>query len=76
LLGTLLLVFGLGLHALRLGSAPSGGQLVQHAIVRPNALAGAVAGTLVAMTAHELLHIRHVWALFALIVAAALQVRR
>src|SRR5262249_53481081 len=30
-------------------------------VVRPNALAGALAGTMVAMTVYELLHVRHVW---------------
>jgi MFS family permease len=36
-------------------------------VVRPNALVGAVAGTLVAGTVYELLHVRHVWALFAFV---------
>lgn len=34
---------------------------------RPNALAGAVLGCLVAGFVYELLHVRHVWALFAII---------
>ena len=38
-------------------------------VIRPNALAGAVAGTLVAGTTYELLHVRHVWALFAFLAA-------
>jgi O-antigen ligase len=38
-------------------------------IVRPNALFGALVGTLVASTVYELLHVRHVWALFGLLAA-------
>lgn len=41
-------------------------------LVRPNALVGAVAGTLVGGTVYELLHVRHVWALFALVAAASM----
>jgi hypothetical protein len=36
-------------------------------VTKPNAVVGAVAGTLVASTVYELLHVRHVWALFALV---------
>ncbi len=38
-------------------------------VVRPNALVGAVAATLVAGTVYELLHVRHVWTLFAFLAA-------
>ncbi len=38
-------------------------------VARPHALAGAVAGTLVAGTVYELLHVRHVWTLFAFLAA-------
>jgi MFS family permease len=38
-------------------------------VIRPNALVGAVAGTLVAGTVYELLHVRHIWALFAFVAA-------
>jgi hypothetical protein len=41
-------------------------------VVRPNALVGAVAGTLVAGTVYELLHVRHVWALFAIVAALSI----
>jgi O-Antigen ligase len=41
-------------------------------VTKPNAVVGAVAGTLIASTVYELLHVRHVWALFA--IAAALYV--
>ena len=41
-------------------------------VIRPNALAGAVAGTLVAGTVYELLHVRHVWTLFGLVTALAI----
>jgi O-antigen ligase len=40
-------------------------------VVRPNALVGALVGTLVAMTVYELLHVRHVWALFAIVAAVS-----
>ena len=42
---------------------------VRAIVPRPNALAGAVFGTLVSSTVYELLHVRHVWALFAIIAA-------
>lgn len=45
------------------------------AIVRPNAIAGAIVGTFLAMAVVELLHVRHVWTLFALVAALALQRR-
>jgi hypothetical protein len=45
------------------------------AIVRPNAIAGATVGTFLAMAVVELLHVRHVWTLFALVAALALQGR-
>ena len=47
----------------------------QHAsvVVRPNALVGAFAGTLVAMAVIELLHVRHVWTLFAFVAALSIQ---
>jgi O-antigen ligase len=41
-------------------------------VVRPNALVGAVAGTLVAGTVYELLHVRHIWALFAFVAALSI----
>jgi hypothetical protein len=45
-------------------------------IVRPNALAGALAGTFVAMLVYELLHVRHVWGLFAVVAAVSIWGRR
>jgi hypothetical protein len=41
-------------------------------IVKPNALVGALAGTLAAAAVYEVLHVRHVWALFSIIAAANL----
>jgi hypothetical protein len=38
-------------------------------LIRPNALAGALAGTIVAEAVYELLHVRHIWTLFALVAA-------
>jgi hypothetical protein len=45
---------------------------VQALVPRPNALLGAVIGTLASSTVYELLHVRHVWTLFALIAAMSL----
>ena len=45
-------------------------------VTRPNALAGAVVGTLAAGTVYELLHVRHVWVLFAFVAALCLWGRR
>lgn len=44
-------------------------------IVHPNALFGALIGTFVASTVYELLHVRHVWALFGLLAALSLWAR-
>lgn len=41
-------------------------------VCKPNALVGAVAGTLVAGTVYELLHVRHIWALFAFVAALSI----
>jgi O-antigen ligase len=41
-------------------------------IARPNALLGAVLGTFVASTVYELLHLRHLWALFGIVAALAI----
>ena len=71
LVGIVLFLGGLGLQAFRLATGSTSGRLAR-AIVRPNALAGVIAGTLVAMTTTEYLHVRHVWTLFAVVVAAAL----
>jgi hypothetical protein len=38
-------------------------------VARPNALLGAVLGTFVASTVYELLHLRHLWALFGIVAA-------
>jgi len=41
-------------------------------VAKPNAIAGAVAGTLAAAFVYEVLHVRHVWALFALVAAVSI----
>jgi hypothetical protein len=41
-------------------------------VPKPNALLGAVVGTLVAMAVYEVLHVRHVWTLFAFVAALSL----
>jgi hypothetical protein len=72
-LGLALLVGGVGLRALSLLKKPLLSRGPPPDLVRPNALVGALAGTLVAMTVFELLHVRHVWTLFALVAALALR---
>jgi O-antigen ligase len=51
---------------------PRPGPGVTSVIAHPNALFGALIGTLVASTVYELLHVRHVWALFGLLAALSL----
>jgi O-antigen ligase len=41
-------------------------------VVNPGALLGAAAGTFCAAAVYEVLHVRHVWALFALIAALSI----
>jgi O-antigen ligase/polysaccharide polymerase Wzy-like membrane protein len=69
--GVLLLVSTLALRGLSVTKAKLGAEFAS-TVRRPNALVGAVAGTLVAGTVYELLHVRHVWALFALLAATHL----
>jgi O-Antigen ligase len=45
-------------------------------VVRPGALLGAVAGTMATSAVYELLHTRHVWALFALVAAVVVWGRK
>lgn len=74
-LGLLVLVAGLVARVLavnRDGLKPAYAAI----LVKPNALVGAVAGSCVAMTVYELLHVRHVWALFGLIAAVHIWGRR
>lgn len=68
LVGVLLLVSSLAFRALSVTRTKLAGGFAA-TVIRPNALVGAVAGTLVAGTVYELLHVRHVWALFALVAA-------
>lgn len=41
-------------------------------VIKPNAIVGAVAGTMVTQTVYELLHVRHVWTLYAIVAALVL----
>jgi O-antigen ligase len=71
LVGVLLLVCSLmlrGLFATRAKLAGGFGAIV----TRPHALVGALAGTLVAGTVYELLHVRHIWTLFAFVAALSI----
>jgi O-antigen ligase len=67
--GVLLLVAALILRGFSVGTVKLR-RSVAEVLVRPNALVGAVAATLVAGTVYELLHVRHVWALFAFVAAS------
>jgi hypothetical protein len=75
LLGLFGLVLALGLRIPKLARARLADDFAAVAI-RPHALVGAVAGTFAAMTVYELLHVRHVWALFGLVAALSLWGRR
>jgi O-antigen ligase len=69
--GVLLLVCSLALRGLFVTRTRLAGGLAA-IVVRPNALVGALAGTVVAGTVYELLHVRHVWALFAIVAALSI----
>jgi len=68
LAAVLLLLVTIGARAMSVTTRRLG-QSFAVAVIRPNALVGAFAGTVVAGTAIESLHLRHVWVLFALIAA-------
>lgn len=70
-IGVFLLVSSLGSRSLFLARA-NFARGFRGVVTRPNALVGAVAGTLVAGTVYELLHVRHVWALFAVVAALSI----
>jgi O-antigen ligase/polysaccharide polymerase Wzy-like membrane protein len=72
-LGLALLLGGVLLRALSLLKKPLLARALPSDLVRPNALVGALVGTLIAMTVFELLHVRHVWTLFAFVAALALR---
>ena len=66
--GFLLLLAGIILRTVKVGGARLS-QDFSAAVINPNALVGAIAGTLLTGTVYELLHVRHVWTLFAFIAA-------
>ncbi|MEP6909072.1 MAG: O-antigen ligase family protein [Actinomycetota bacterium] len=68
LLGLFLLMGGIGLRAVSLLSSRINAGYAA-LIVRPGALVGAVAGTMSTSAVYEMLHVRHVWALFAIVAA-------
>jgi O-antigen ligase len=74
-LGLLILIGSIGF---RVFSLSTGGLTAAFDAVvrRPNALVGAVVGTLSAGMVLELLHVRHVWTLFGLIAAVSIWGRR
>jgi O-Antigen ligase len=68
LLGLFLLISSIGLRARVLGTSrikPA----YAGVLARPGAILGAVVGTMAASAVYELLHVRHVWALFAIVAA-------
>jgi O-antigen ligase len=67
-LGLILLMSGLVLRAIVLARRRLSGPFAR-VVARPYAIIGALAGTMVTETVYELLHVRHVWALFALVAA-------
>jgi hypothetical protein len=71
LVGLVLLLGGIALRALSLVGTPRSRDAAA-VVVRPNALVGAVAATMVAMAVVELMHVRHVWTLFAFVAALSL----
>jgi len=73
--GVVLLLSGVAIRTACLASGRLTGGF-HRALPRPHALAGAVAGTLAAETVYELLHVRHVWALFGFVAAVYMWGRR
>jgi hypothetical protein len=73
-IGVFVLVAGVLLRAVSLSRSKLQDRLAD-VLVRPNALVGALVGTMMAMTVYELLHVRHVWALFALVAALSIRAR-
>jgi O-antigen ligase len=67
-LGLLLLLAAVLVRTLTVAIRPLRPE-VEAIVPRPNALAGAVLGTLVSSSVYELLHVRHVWTLFAIVAA-------
>jgi len=67
-LGLILLMSGLVLRAAVLARRPLSFAFSK-VVAHPHAIIGALAGTMVTETVYELLHVRHVWALFALVAA-------
>lgn len=74
-IGILLLASSVCFRALTVTTAKLSGRFAD-VVVRPNALVGALVGTLLAMTVYELLHVRHVWALFGIVAAISLWGRK
>jgi hypothetical protein len=75
LLGFIVLLAALATRAVALAGRRLGPGFAA-VVVRPYVLVGAVAGTAVAMAVYELLHLRHIWALFAIVAALAIWGRR
>ena len=73
--GVALLVAALLRRSLRVGTGALADDFAA-AVPRPNALAGAVAGTMAVSLVYEIFHVRHVWTLFAFVAALSIWGRR
>jgi O-antigen ligase/polysaccharide polymerase Wzy-like membrane protein len=75
LAGVLLLVASVIRYAGAVATLPARSRYAS-AVIQPNALVGGVAAALLVGTVYELLHVRHVWALFAIVAATAIWGRK
>jgi hypothetical protein len=75
LVGVTVLVVALSRHALRAARLGLSREFAA-TIVRPHALVGALAATMVVSVVYEIFHVRHVWTLFAILAALSIWGRR
>jgi O-antigen ligase/polysaccharide polymerase Wzy-like membrane protein len=75
LVGVTVLVVALSRHALR-AARPGLSREFAATVVRPHALVGALAATMVVSVVYEIFHVRHVWTLFAILAALSIWGRR
>jgi O-antigen ligase len=73
--GLVLLFASVGLRSVSIARTQLGDAFAG-VVIRPHALMGAVAGSMVTAAVYELLHVRHVWTLFALVAAISVWGRR
>ena len=73
--GLLILVTSVGFRAFAINNGRLSDAFAA-VVPKPNALAGALAGTFAAGVVYELLHVRHIWTLFAFVAALSIWGRR